>query len=172
MAKLNGKYRDFKYHHTASYTVNIPHLRWGLQLMNLCWDIMLTRSPWFTSRFAPGFVHSIGLERCVSTGTYHCHIRVSSRVVLVAQSCPALCNLMDCSPPGSSVHGSLQARRLEWVAMPFCRGSSWPGDWTQVSHIAGRHFTLWAVREAQTKKRDCNSLFAFFLLGKIFLKRY
>lgn len=36
MAKLNGKYRDFKYHHTASYTVNIPHLRWGLQLMNLC----------------------------------------------------------------------------------------------------------------------------------------
>ena len=98
---------------------------------------MLTRSPWFTSRFAPGFVHSIGLERCVSTGTYHCHIRVSSRVVLVAQSCPALCNLMDCSPPGSSVHGSLQARRLEWAAMPFSRGSSRPRDGTRITGRRG-----------------------------------
>ena len=51
--------------------------------------------------------------------------------VLVAQSCPALCNPMDCSPPGSSVHGILQARRLEWVAMPFSRGSSLPRDRTQ-----------------------------------------
>ena len=42
----------------------------------------------------------------------------------VAQSCPALCDLMDCSLPGSSVHGVLQARALEWVAIPFSRGSS------------------------------------------------
>ena len=46
------------------------------------------------------------------------------------QSCPVLCDLMDCSPPGSSVHGILQARILEWVAMPFSRGSSWPRDQT------------------------------------------
>ena len=45
---------------------------------------------------------------------------------------------MDCSPPGSSVHGILQARILEWVAMSSSRGSSWPRDWTQVSCIAGR----------------------------------
>ena len=45
-----------------------------------------------------------------------------------------------CSPPGSSVHGILQARKLEWVAMPFSRGSSGPRDLTQVSHIAGRFF--------------------------------
>ena len=52
------------------------------------------------------------------------------------------------SPPGSSVHGILQARILEWVAISFSKGSSWPRDWTQVSCIAGRFFTLWATREA------------------------
>ena len=46
--------------------------------------------------------------------------------VLVTQSCPALCNPVDCSPPGSSIHGILQARILEWVAIPFSRGSFWP----------------------------------------------
>ena len=66
----------------------------------------------------------------------------------VAQSCPILCYPMDCSPPGSSVHGILQARVLEWVAISFSRGSSRPRDRTQVSHIAGRRFNLWATREA------------------------
>ena len=53
-----------------------------------------------------------------------------------------------CSPPGSSVHGILQARILEWVAIPFCKGSSWPGDQIQVSCITGRFFTIWAPRGA------------------------
>ena len=56
----------------------------------------------------------------------------------VAQSCPTLCNFVDCSPPDSSIHGILQARILEWVAISFSRGSSRPRDRTQVSHIAGR----------------------------------
>ena len=64
----------------------------------------------------------------------------------VAQSCPTLCDPVDHSPPGSSVHGILQARILEWVAISFSRGSSWPRDQTQVSCIAGRHFNLWANR--------------------------
>ena len=64
-----------------------------------------------------------------------------------AQSCPTLCNHMDCSLPGSSLHGILQARILEWVAISFSRGSSRLGDWTQVSCIVGRHFNLWATRE-------------------------
>ena len=68
--------------------------------------------------------------------------------VLVTQSCPTLCHPMDCSPPVSFVHGILQARILEWVAIPFSRGSSWPKDRTQVSCIAGRFFTVWATREA------------------------
>ena len=59
-------------------------------------------------------------------------------------SCPTLCDPMDCSPPGSSVHGILQARVLEWVAMSFSRGSSRPRDQTQVSCLAGRFFTDWA----------------------------
>ena len=56
---------------------------------------------------------------------------------------------MDYSLPGSSVHGTLQARILEWVAIPFSRASSQLRDQTQVSHIAGGFFTIWATREAQ-----------------------
>ena len=55
----------------------------------------------------------------------------------VAQSCPTLCDPMDCSLPGSSLHGILQARVLEWVAISFSRGSSRPKDRTRVSHIPG-----------------------------------
>ena len=61
----------------------------------------------------------------------------------VAQSCPTLCDPMDCSPPGSSVHGILRARILEWVAISFSRGSSRPRDQTQVSRIAGSHQGRW-----------------------------
>ena len=56
--------------------------------------------------------------------------------VLVAQSCLTLCNPIDCSPPGSSVHGILQARILEWIAMPSSRGSSQPRDQTLVSYVS------------------------------------
>ena len=67
------------------------------------------------------------------------------------QSCPTLCNTMDCSLPGFSVHGIFQATKLEWVAFPFSRGSSRPRDRTRVSHIAGRCFTVWSTREAWRK---------------------
>ena len=53
--------------------------------------------------------------------------------VLVPQWCLTLCDPVDCSPPGSSVHGILQARILEWVAIPFSRGFSWPRDQTHIS---------------------------------------
>ena len=61
--------------------------------------------------------------------------------VLVTQLCPTLCNPMDCSPPGSSIHGILQARIVEWVAISFSRGSSQPRDQTCISCITGRFFT-------------------------------
>ena len=64
--------------------------------------------------------------------------------VNVAQSCPTLCNPMD-----YTVHGILQAKILEWVAVPFSKGSSQPRDQTQVSRIAGRFFTSWDTKEAQ-----------------------
>ena len=65
--------------------------------------------------------------------------------VKVSQSCPTLSDPMDCNLPGSSVHGILQARTLEWVAYPFCRGSSQRRNWTGVSCIAGGFFTNWVI---------------------------
>ena len=110
----------------------------------------------------------------------------------VAQSCPTLCNPMDCSLPGFSIHGIFQARILEWVAISFSRGSSQPRDQTPVSRIAavaaakllqacptlcdpisGRHFTIWATREdltstiVQFKKKEINHLFFFYYILNI-----
>ena len=76
-----------------------------------------------------------------------------------AQSCPTLCNPMD-----YRVHGILQARILEWVAVPFSRGSSQLRNQTRVSHIAGGFFTSWATREAQEHWSG-----SLFLLQCIFL---
>ena len=70
-----------------------------------------------------------------------------------------LCNPMDCSLPGSSVHGIFQARVLEWVAMSFSRRSSWPRNRTQVSHIVGRRFTS----EPPGKSLGTPNLFIFIL---------
>ena len=74
--------------------------------------------------------------------------------VLVTQSCPTLCDPMDCSPPGFSVHGILQARILEWIAIPFTRGTSQPRDRTLVSCIAGRLFTVWATGKSKLSNWD------------------
>ena len=72
---------------------------------------------------------------------------------LVTQSCLTLCDPMDCSLPGSSIPGILQARILKWIAMPSSSGSSQPRDRTQVFYIAGRFFTIWATREAHFSTR-------------------
>ena len=66
--------------------------------------------------------------------------------MLVAQACLTLCGPKDCSPPGSSVHGILQARILEWVAMPSSRESSQPRDQTRVSCMAGGFFNVSVTR--------------------------
>ena len=62
----------------------------------------------------------------------------------VSQSCLTLCDPMDCSLPGFSIHGILQARILEWVTISFSRGSSQPRNWTRIYRIGGRCFNLWA----------------------------
>ena len=69
---------------------------------------------------------------------------------LVAKSCLTLCDPRDYSPPGSSVQGISQAIILEWVAISFSRGSSWPRDWTQVGCIGRWILHHWATREAQS----------------------
>ena len=66
-----------------------------------------------------------------------------------AQSCPTLCDPMDCILPGSSIHGIFQAIVLEWIAISFSRGSSQPRDRTRVSRIVDRRFTVWATRAAE-----------------------
>ena len=76
---------------------------------------------------------------------------ITSLKVLFTQLCLILCNLGDCRWPSSSVHGILQARTLEWVAIPFSRGSSQPRDQSQVSCIVDRYFIIWTTREAQLK---------------------
>ena len=111
-------------------------------------------------------------DRSQTAHTQMGHLQVDSLLteqpgkplVLVTQSCPNLCNLMDWSIPFSTVHGILQARILEWVAIPFSRGSFWSKDQTGVSCIAGRFFTIWTTREAPMyvyhnwKKKACAHL--------------
>ena len=70
----------------------------------------------------------------------------------VARSCPTVFDPMDCSLPGSSVHGIFQARVLEWVAISFSRGSSQPRDRSRVSLTVGRCFTVWPTRETPRKR--------------------
>jgi len=85
----------------------------------------------------------LGKERTVY-GTLNSFMKVK---VLVAQSRPTLCDPKDCSSPGSSAHGILQARILEWVAMPASRRSSRPRDQSQIFCNAGRFFTVWATND-------------------------
>ena len=79
------------------------------------------------------------------TQLYAAEILLSKKKV--KKACPILCNLIDCSLPGSTVHGIFQTRILERIAISFSRKSSWPRDWSRVSRIIGRQFTIWATRE-------------------------
>ena len=115
---------------------------------------------------------------------YTCYINSLSTMwevkVSVTQSCPTLCDSMDCSLPGFSVHGILQARIPEWVAITFSRESSQPRDWTWVSHLEGRFVTIWATREVQVQCKhfvnSCqfavHSSFAFLELSEILFFKY
>ena len=97
-------------------------------------------SPKWTSRnylyFLKEFITKILLEHLIMNSC----VRVFSHFSQVE-----VCNPTVCSLPGSSVHGILQARTLESIAMPTSRGSSWPRDWTLISCITGRFFTIWAT---------------------------
>ena len=128
---------------------------------NLCQNVYLTASTPFTK-----VIYNFDLPLCLFgafSQSYlkcylwgYCPYFVPKRIeiyafvvaVLVAQLCLFVTSRLY-SPLESSVHGILQARIMEWVTSPFSRGSSWPRDWTLVSCIAGRFFTIWATREAQ-----------------------
>ena len=91
---------------------------------------------------SPTLMFDIGLQ--VPTSDF----LVKWNEVKAAQFWPTLYDAMDCSLPGSSVHGNFHAKILKRIAIPFSRGSSQPKDQAQVSHIAGGFFTVWAIREA------------------------
>ena len=98
----------------------------------------------FLSQFEPEFQNlNIALLNYSPRWIRNTYESISS----VTQSCRTLCDPMDCSPSGSSVHGIFQARILEWVAISFFRGSFQPRNLTQVSCIAGRLLTIWATME-------------------------
>ena len=118
---------------TLLYFQNQNVLRWCVHLMFL---ISLLEG-------VAKLVVYLTISSCLLYTEYSCAV-----LCLVTQSCPTLCDPMDCSPPGSSVHGIFQARILEWVAISFSRGTSWPRDWTGFSRIVGRSFTVWATGEA------------------------
>ena len=112
------------------------------------WSLGLERSPGERK----GYPLQYGLENsmdCIVHGVAKSQTRLSNfhfHFMLSCFSCVWLCNPIDCSPPGSSVHGILQARILEWVSIPFSRWSSRPRDWTQVVSLtspalANRFFT-------------------------------
>ena len=95
------------------------------------------------------------------TATISKESSLRSQKVLVAQSCLTLCNLTGCNPPGFSFYGILQGRILQWVAIPFSRGSSRPKDQSQVSCITGRFFYSLSnqrrpisLKRGQMSKRD------------------
>ena len=94
--------------------------------------------------------------------------------------CPTLYDPVDCSSPGSSVHGISQTRILEWVAISFSRGSSWPRDWICISCIGRQILYHWATREVWVFLLSlllCSLIFLgaviffFFHLGKWYIKK-
>ena len=125
-----------KFPPTKSNIVPVP----GKYAINIDWMLIFNPLSWFSLR--PFFPSNIS--------------EVVHTQVLVIQLCLTVCDPMDCSSSGSFAHGISQARILEWVAIPFSRGSSWSRDRTWISHIAGRFLRpeeffrfFWATREAR-----------------------
>ena len=94
--------------------------------------------------------------QCTNT---HCYLMLLSEAAAKSlQSCPTLCDPMDCSPPGTVVHGILQARTLEWVAISYAKGSSQPRNRTLVSCISGRLFTSYKGSPLQSTEQHLQIL--------------
>ena len=111
----------------SSYA-GIWFIEWMMDMRPVCLDVSASHPWWHTGLFLPhGFLFWAHYLIFIK------HMCVCAKSL---QSCLTLCDPMDCSPPGSSVQGNLQARTLEWVARPYSRGSSLPRDWTWVSHVS------------------------------------
>ena len=119
--------------------LTVPSLSWGMQVFYLCcgiqtlsfgmWDLV----PW--PGIEPG-PPALGVKSLSHWTTREVPQLLCVCVCVSLQLCPTLCDPMDGSPPGSSVHGILQARILEWFAMPSSMSSSWSRDWTPISYVS------------------------------------
>ena len=134
------------------------------QKVHLGFKIRVHKILWKNSNILSGQINSYDFAFLTKLFVDHQKSK-SASASEVAQSYPAVCNPMDCSLPGSSIHGIFQARVLEWVAISFSRGSSRPRDWTQVSRIAGRCFTVWATRKALKKAKEFHKSIYFWFIG-------
>ena len=134
--------KDFEHHLASMWN------EWNCAISsNILWHCPSLGLEWkltFSSPVSKCWVFQICWHTKCSTLTALSFMYVK---VLVAQLCLTLCNHTDCSPSGSSAHRILQERILEWVAIPFSRGSSQPRDQTRFSCIIGRFFTVWVTRE-------------------------
>ena len=111
-------------------------MRYGLQIQRLIIFFLLKNNSPFTF-VSDGCLVLIITRVCIYDATITSKgLEICAVLCLVAQSCPTLCDPMDCSPPGSSVQGILQARILEWLAAPSSRGSSQPRYQTHSSYVS------------------------------------
>ena len=104
-------------------------------------SILALKIPWAEE---PGRLQSMQLQKNQNDLGTKQHLKY----VVFSSACPTLCSPVDCSLPGFSICGIFQARGPEWVAISFLGGSSRSKDQTEVVRIAGRHYILWATREA------------------------
>ena len=116
----------------SSFIHNIS--KWKQPRRNKCWPIITIKYYWTAKKNKELWTYTT---------------QANSTHVEWTQSCRTLCDLMD-----YTVHGILQARILEWVAIPFSRRSSQPRDRPRISCIAGRFFTSWATREALSERSE------------------
>ena len=138
LISISPFYHQFCFQFTSIYNwVNIWNTCWKHKLALLSHIVSFTHMCTHTHFFTLKGICSPEQERRDIMSLYN-------KAVIIAQLCLTLCDPME-----YTVHGILQARILEWVAVPFYRGSSKHRDWTQVSWIASGFFSSWATREAQ-----------------------
>ena len=131
---------------------SVLHVRWlkywsfSISPSNECSGLISFRTDWFDLLAVQRSLESSPAPQFKSINSSVFSFLYSPTLTSIhselTQSCPTLCDPMDCSLPGSSVHGIFQAIVLEWIAISFSRGSSRPRDLTRVSRIVDRRFTV------------------------------